>query len=285
MVAASGLAVAASELALRTTPLRSTEWLVADEEPRRQPDAQLGWVLAPDRVGRAFVGGRTVDYAINRYGHRVRGVADPMDHDAAIIFAGESVMFGEGLDWADSIPAQAGAMLGVPAANIAVHGYSTDQIYLQLARELPRFHEPRAVVSIFMTELFGRNLDHDRPYLAPGLLWQPARHASRLAALAAMLVPYRREETVEEGIRNTREVLRATVALARARRAAALIVIPQFGREDDSQRALRERILAADIPQLVVPLDPDWRLPRDRHPNAHAAHVIAAAIAARLRVP
>jgi hypothetical protein len=31
-----------------------------------------------------------------------------------------------------------------------------------------------------------------------------------------------------------------------------------------------------------VPLDPGWRLPWDRHPNARAAHVIAAAIAARL---
>jgi len=32
-----------------------------------------------------------------------------------------------------------------------------------------------------------------------------------------------------------------------------------------------------------VPLDPDWRLPWDRHPNARAAHVIATAIAGRLR--
>jgi hypothetical protein len=100
-----------------------------------------------------------------------------------------------------------------------------------------------------------------------------------------MLVPYRREETVEEGIRNTREVLHAIVTSAEARHAAALVVVPQFEREDEAQRALRERILAADIPQVVVPLDPDWRLAWDRHPNAHAAQVIAAAIAARLTRP
>ncbi|HEY2907457.1 MAG TPA: hypothetical protein VGJ29_16265 [Vicinamibacterales bacterium] len=286
VVAAAALAIAASELALRSVHLRSTEWLVADEEPQRQPDEQLGWVLAPDRVGRAVVGGRTIDYAIDRHGYRVRRVGEPVDVERpVIVFAGESVMFGEGLAWTESIPAQAGARLDVPIANIAVHGYSTDQIYLRLARELPRFRQPLAVVSIVMTELFGRNLDDDRPHLGPGLVWLPAQHASRLAALAGMLVPYRREETVEEGIRNTREVLHAIVTSAEARHAAALIVVPQFGCEDEAQRALRERILAADIPQVVVPLDPDWRLAWDRHPNAHAAQVIAAAIAARLTRP
>jgi hypothetical protein len=59
---------------------------------------------------------------------------------------------------------------------------------LRLARELPTFRQPLAVVSIFMTELFGRNLDDDRPHLGPGLVWHPAQHASRLAALAGMLV-------------------------------------------------------------------------------------------------
>ena len=78
----------------------------------------------------------------------------------------------------ESIPAQTGAMLGIPTANIAVHGYSTDQIYMRLARELPRFRQPAAVVSIFMTELFGRNLDDDRPHLGAG---------TRLASSAARL--------------------------------------------------------------------------------------------------
>ena len=286
VLAAAALAIAAGEFALRTVHLGPTEWLVSDEEPRRQPDAQLGWVLAPDRVGRAIVGGRAIDYAIDQRGYRVQSEGEPVDLERpVIVFAGESVMFGEGLAWTESIPTRAGAMLDVPSANIAVHGYSTDQIYLRLARELSHFRQPLAVVSIFMTELFGRNLDDDRPHLGPGLVWHPAQHASRLAALGGILVPYRREETVEQGIRNTREVLHATVMLAQARHAAVLVVVPQFGREDEAQRSLRERTLVADIPQLVVPLDPDWRLPWDRHPNARAAQVIAAAIAARLRRP
>ncbi len=166
-----------------------------------------------------------------------------------------------------------------------MHGYSTDQIYLRLARELPRFTHPVAVVSIFMTELFGRNLDRDRPHLGPGLVWLPAAQAPRLVSLAELLVPYRRDTTVDLGVRMTRDVLGATVRLAHSHGAPALVVVPQFGNEDDVQRTLRGRIFADDIPQLLVRLDPDWRLPWDRHPNARGAQVIAAAVAARLRHP
>lgn len=283
IVVAAALAIVAGELAVRFIQLRPTEWLVSDEEPRRQEDSQLGWVLAPARVGRSRIGGRTIEYAIDPAGYRVRALEKPVDpQQPAIVFAGESVMFGEGLTWDESIPAQTGATVGAQAANIAVHGYSTDQIYLRLARELPRFRQPIAIVAIFMTELFGRNLDDDRPHLAPGLVWQPAEHTSRLLALTGMLVPFRRDETVIRGVAMSREVLRAIVHVGLDRHAMPLVVVPQFGPEDAAQRALRERVIADDVPSLLVPLDPGWRLPWDRHPNARAAHVIAAAIATAL---
>jgi hypothetical protein len=277
------LAGVASEFALRSIHLGPTEWLVAGEEPRRQGEAALGWVLMPSRVGHSRVGGRDIEYAIDAAGYRVRRLDEPVDPtQPTIVFGGESVMFGEGLAWDESIPAQVASMLRIQSANLAVHGYSTDQAYLRLTRELPHFRRPFAVVSIFMTELFGRNLDDDRPHLGPGLVWQPAEHASQLTSLAGLLVPYRRDTTVERGIRLTRDVLRATVRLARERGATPLIVVPQFGAEDHLQRTIRERVLSDDVPQVIVPLDPDWRLPWDRHPNARAAHVIAEAIAARL---
>jgi hypothetical protein len=286
-VAVAGvLAIVAGEFALRWVQPRPTEWLVAEEEPRRQVDSQLGWVLAPARAGRSRIGGRTIEYAIDAAGDRVQRVDDPVDpRRPTVVFAGESVMFGEGLIWDESIPAQVGARLGVQSANLAVHGYSTDQMYLRLTRELPRFTHPDAVVSIFMTELFGRNLDRDRPHLGPGLVWLPAAQAPRLVSLAELLVPYRRDTTVDLGVRMTRDVLGAIVRLALSRGAPALVVVPQFGNEDDVQRTLRGRIFADDIPQLLVRLDPDWRLPWDRHPNARGAQVIAAAVAARLRHP
>jgi len=283
IVTATLLAIAGSELTLRWIQLQPTEWLIRDEEPRRQHDPELGWILVPSHVGRLVVSGRTIEYVTDASGYRVDQVDKAVDSQRpTLVFAGESVMFGEGLAWNESIPAQVGAMLGIQSANLAVHGYSTDQMYLRLGRELPRFRRPVAVVSIFMTELFGRNLDADRPHLDPGLVWQPAEHKSRLMGLAGLLVPFRRDTTVGRGVRMTHDVLLATTELARRQGAAPLVIVPQFGSEEPVQRNLRERILY-DIPSVLVQLDPDWRLPWDRHPNAQAAHVIAAAVAARLQ--
>src|SRR5262245_50757476 len=134
-------------------------------------------------------------------------------------------------------------MTGIQSANLAVHGFSTDQAYLRLQMELPRFRRPVAVVSLFMTALFGRNLDDDRPHLGPGLVWLPGEQQGKLVSLAALLVPYRSDDTVERGIVVTREVLGATVSLARARGATPLIVVPVFGREAAAEQALRRRIL------------------------------------------
>ena len=281
---AAVLAVGAGEFAVRWMHLRPTEWLRPEAEPRRQADRQLGWVLVPGRVGHASVSGRSIDYATDAAGYRVRRVETPVDRERpAIVFGGESVMFGEGLTWEESIPAQVETLVAVQSANLAVHGYSTDQIYLRLARELPQFRRPVAVVAIFMPELFGRNLDDDRPHLAPGLEWAPAERKSRLRSMATWIVPFRREATVERGVAMTREALRAIVRLAHDRNATPLVVVPQFGAEDSALRAIRERIITTDVPSLIVPLDPDWRLRWDRHPNARAAQVIATAIAARLR--
>jgi len=280
---AAALALAAGELVLQRFHPRPTGWLVPEEEPRRQPDARLGWVLAPSRVGRGLVAGRTIEYAVDRAGYRVPSAGTAVDTERpTIIFGGESVMFGEGLRWDETIPAQVGAMLGVQSANLAVHGYGTDQVYERLRQELPRFRRPVAVVTLFMTAIFGRNLDDDRPYLDADLAWHPAQPAPRIVSLAALLVPYRRDETVDAGVATTRAVLRATVELARARGAPALVVVPIFGLEDESERALRRRIVDAGIPSLAVTLDPGWRLAWNLHPNARAAHAIAAAVAERL---
>jgi len=283
VVVAAALAVGAGEYAVRWIHLRPTGWLHAQAEPLRQKDPYLGWVLVPKRASRATVGNRVVDYATDPDGYRVRRVDAPVDRERpTIVFGGESVMFGEGLTWEESIPAQVEARLGVQSANLAVHGYSTDQIYLRLARELPRFQRPVAVVTIFMTELVGRNLDDDRPHLGPGLAWLPAQRQPRLLAMATWLVPFRRVSTVDRGIEITREALDAIVRLARVRGATPLVVVPQLGAEDGELRALRERVLKSDLPTVLVPLAGEWRLPGNLHPNAHAAEVIAAAIAARL---
>jgi hypothetical protein len=279
------LAIGASELMLSRMHLRPGEWLSAADEPRRQLDARLGWTWVPERTGHKNIGGRVIDYAIDPEGYRVNSVGEPVDPQrATILFTGESVMFGEGLTWVESIPAQVGAMMGIQTANLAVHGYGNDQAYMRLETELPHFRHPVAVVSLFMTALFGRNLDQDRPHLGPGLVWLPPEQHSRLSSLAKLVVPYRADTTVERGVRMTQEVLRATSEQALAHGATPLLVVLQFGHEEEPEQTLRHRILDnANIPYVFVELDSSWRLSWDRHPNARAAHEIAAAIVAGLR--
>lgn len=279
------LSLAASEMALREMRLRPTEWLSPDEEPRRQPDPRLGWTLVPARAGHNTIAQRNIEYAIDAAGYRVGRVDEPVDPARpTIVFTGESVMFGEGLTWPESIPAQVNAMTGIQSAVLAVHGFGNDQAFLRLQAELPRFREPIAVVSLFMPALFGRNLDRDRPHLDPGLVWQPAEPRSRLVSLGMMLVPYRSEETIARGVQVTREVLQATIALARTRGATAVIIVPQFGIESDTERMLRQRVLdEGRVPYVLVPIDASWRLPWDRHPDARAAQAMAAAIAAQVK--
>src|SRR5262245_49722702 len=47
VVAAAILAVVAGNFALGALQLQPTEWLRPDEEPQRQVDSRLGWVLTP----------------------------------------------------------------------------------------------------------------------------------------------------------------------------------------------------------------------------------------------
>jgi hypothetical protein len=281
---AAVLALAASEFVLRRVHLRPAEWLLPEEEPRRQPDERLGWTFVPARTGHSTVGGRVIDYTFDASGYRVRSAGEPVDLERpTIVFVGESVMFGEGLMWDESVPAQVSAMTGTQSANLAVHGYGSDQAFLRLQMELPRFRRPVAVISIFMTALFGRNLDQDRPHLGPGLVWLPARERSRLASLAGLLVPYRRDETVDRGITMTRDVLRATVQLAKSRGAAPLTIVPHFGQEQPVDTRIRRRIFEdAGVPSELVEIDESWHLSWDRHPDARAARLMATAIADRL---
>jgi hypothetical protein len=142
------------------------------------------------------------------------------------------------------------------------------------------------VVSLFMTGLFGRNLDHDRPHLDPGLVWRPAFPRARLRALAQVFVPYRTNASIDNGLRVTREVLRATAALAAARGATPIILVPQFGHDDQRDQALRRSIFdGTGLSYVFVEIDPAWRIPWDRHPDARAARTIAAAVIDRLRNP
>jgi len=279
------LAFSTAELLLRRTRLRAAEEVPLRKEPLRQLDPRLGWLFVPSHVGYQSNNGRRVQYVFDRNGYRVPSLEQPVDFERpSIVFTGESIVVGEKLLWRETIPAQTAQLLGVQSANIAVSGFATDQAYLRLASELPRFRRPVAMVFLFTPSILDRNLDDDRPHLGPGLAWQPPAERWRLLTLARRIVRYRSDESIERGIETTREILGAAMQLARARGATPLIVVPQFGAELPRERELRERILdEARLPYVRVELDPAWRVPDDGHPDSRAAHAIAAAIADRLR--
>lgn len=268
---------------LRSRTWRATQERLTGKEPLRRRDDLTGWTFVPNHRGTAIGEGRTIDYAMDRFGYRSSGV--PLDLDRpTIVFAGESILLGYGLPYRETIAPRVEAMTGMQTANLSVNAYATDQIFMRLRRELPRFRRPVAIVIPFVPMLFDRNLDKDRPHLDAQLRWHAGRPPPlRLVELARRLLRYRSAAAIDEGVTTTRAVLRATLALARSRGAAAIIVVPQFQPEDPSERAIRERVLdAAQIPYLLVPLDPGWRLAADRHPNARGAEAIAAAISGAL---
>jgi hypothetical protein len=282
---ALALAAGVGELILRQASPRAREEAPPRSEPLRRRDPHLGWVFAPSRVGHDTVAGRVIDYTFDARGYRVPNLATPVDPARpTLLFTGESIMTGYGLRWPETIPAQVGAALDTQSVNLSVFGYADDQAYMRLASEFPRFARPRAVVILFSPDLLFRDFDVDRPHLGAGLAWRPATGRTRLEGLLRFYVPYHSHKELDALVALVRAELSAGVNLARARHACALIVVPHFSPEDPTQDSLRRRILdEAGLPYVRVDLDPRWRFPGDRHPDARGARLIAATIVAGLR--
>jgi hypothetical protein len=277
-------AFAAAEGILHTRSWRSVQerW---DQEPLRVRDREYGWAFLPDHAGSVVLNGHRVHYATGPFGYRApRAGAGPDFSRPTIVFAGESVIFGYGLDWGDTIPVQVQAMTGVQTANIAVNAHATDQILLRLRHELPRFQRPVAVVIPFMPRLFDRNLDLDRPHLDARLRWHPGeRPPLRLVELARRILRYRSSAAIRDGTLMTQRALRAEIALARSRGAQPIVLVPQFLPEDPRERAIRQQVLdAAAIRYLLVPIQPGWRSPGHGHPTTRGSRAIAEALVAWL---
>lgn len=280
-IASSALA---SELVLRTVYWRGVDRWATKEEPLRRPDPYIGWTNVPARTGIEDFYGRRIIYHIDAGGHRISDPALPVDYaKPSILFTGESIMFGFRLNWPETVAGQTEAITGIQSANLAVNGYSTDQAFMRLTRELHRYARPVAVVGLFSPTLLERNLDKDRPHLDAALRWHPGRPHWRLQKLAKNVVLYRSTRQINQGIAMTRAVLRATVLAAHARHAKALILVLCFAPEQPTEREIRRRVLdQIALPYVMVSLDPRWRLAHDGHPDARADRAMATAIVQRL---
>jgi hypothetical protein len=279
--------VCATEAVLRSSAWRAAEEAPPDREPLRRHDPVFGWVFRTDHAGLGRpVGGRRVLYAIDRHGYRVARPGDQVDLDRpSLLYTGESIVLGHGLEWRESVPAQVQALTGLQPANMAVEAYAPDQAYLRLATELPKFRRPVAVVSIFIPSLIGRILDEDRPHLDAELRLQPEVRRWRLMTLARRLLPYRSPREIDRAVETDRAVYRATLALAHARGVPAIILSPQFLPEPPAVALYRRRVLdEGRIPYVLVPIRPTWIIPGNKHPDALGDRAMAQAIVARLTV-
>jgi hypothetical protein len=283
-VVAVVLAVVAAELIVERLPWRAQRQAPVGREPVRHWDDRLGWRYVPGRTGHGRIGGRDVTYAFDAAGHRVRSLVEPVDYaQPTILLAGESVMAGHGLFYDETVGARVGAATGYQTANLAVGGYATDQVYLRLKEEWPRFRQPTAVVVLFAPSLFFRSLDVDRPHLTRGLVWRPPTSEPRLLQMARRIAPIHSERAIAAAEADVREQLAAIVDLARSRGAVPLIVVPRYGPETAEDAGRRQRILdAGHLPYVEAPMDPAWRLKGNSHPDARGANAIAEAVAQAL---
>jgi hypothetical protein len=255
------------------------------EAPMTRPDPRLGWSYHPGRTTWTRVAGRVVSYAIDPEGDR----ADSTDRRAdptrpTILFAGESIAFGYGLTYEETLPYLVGRDLGVQAVNLAVVGYGNDQAYLRVLDALPRFARTSAVVTVFVPDQIGRNVDSWRPRLgvAPDgtLVPLPPSSGPRILRLLQQL-PFRGEEP----LRVTAAILRATADAARARGAFPLFVVTNYGpsclhEQGEEPWIVDELFVRQGLPFVRVDLDRDDLLGGafERHPAARGALKIANAV-------
>ncbi len=255
------------------------------EVPMARPDPRLGWSYFPERTTWVQIGGRRLAYAIDAEGDRAASVDDRSDPDRpTVVFTGESIAFGYGLAYEETIPFLVGRDLGVQAINLAVVGYGNDQAYLRLLDALPKYRHPVAIVTLFVPNQIRRNVDDWRPRLAlapdGALALVPPSTGPRIAKLLQAL-PFHGDDA----LRVTAAVLRATAQTARARGAFPLFVVTNYGsaclRDDgDESWVVKELFVRQGLPFVRVDLGPEDRLPGlyERHPSLRGTRAIAAAV-------
>ncbi|NWK94378.1 hypothetical protein DM806_01485 [Sphingobium lactosutens] len=274
------LAIPVSEALIRAVNGRASQSWNPVNEPLRHTDPLLGWANIPARRGVDLDYPSRPVYFLDRHGYRVAAHGRTIGrHAPSIMFLGESILFGKGLDWSQTVAGRVESSSRIQSANLSVPAYSASQVHLLLKQELPKFRRPVAVVILFGPDLMSRDLDRSRPWVdrfgrrhAPEPTW-------RLSHLSRVLFPYHSPSAVRETVENDRCLLMADVAMVRARGAQPIILVPIFQPEQPQAHRLRTALFrGTGMPHVVVPLDRHWRLFPDFHPDARANEAMARAV-------
>ncbi len=280
------LALVASEVGLRVLDLPRRYDIALTSEALGQKDPRYGWLFKAKKTVTAETGGRLVRYDFNANHDRARTIDDLPDLSRpSILFVGESITSGHGLQWDETYPAIVGEALGLQVVNLGVEGYGPDLSFLRLHDALPRFERPVAIVWLFLPGLVDRveRVDHQRisfdgddvkledPGFFQGLrLTQALRESFELRA--------------EWAIQTTAEVFRRAAAMAKARGAKIIFVTPYLGCNwPRSEDYLVDELVRK---QGFVAVDPHFGfqgIPHDQHPDAPSTRRLAEAVIATLR--
>lgn len=253
-----------------------------------QADPRLGWALSPRRTSAVQMSPQlpAIEYAVDANGDRASSpgfLEDPARR--TIVITGESIAFGHGLPWRDTIAARLEEMTGAQVLVVAVGGYGSDQAYLRAMDALARLQHPIAIVTFVLPVQLSRNLHDYRPRLGlegDRLVALPAVESRlRLRNLLVNELRYLSSRKLAESVALTRRILEETERAARSHGARALFVAPSFG-------APPAPVIAAlldGLPHVAVQLDRSRLLPYDGHPDAEGARQIARAIAQYVNSP
>jgi hypothetical protein len=288
MSAAILLALLASEVGLRVLRIpKKHDRLHSCDNEMSVDDERLGWAWRAESSRDVRQGGRLVHFEFDRHGDRAQSERFIEDPDApTVLFAGESIVGGHGLQWNETMPALVGDALGVQAVDLGVDGYGSDQAFVRLTDALPRFHHIVAVVTLFFPALVERVSWRDRPRLSfvgddPSVapphvgFWEDLR-LTRLVRALSPLEP--------DAVALTGRIFLETARHANEHGARALFVTPYFASGwPHGDRHLADELLANA--GLTV-ISPNWQfeaLPDDEHPNAASTRRLAEAVVAALR--
>jgi len=258
--------------------------------PKLRNDPMVGWALEPSQTREVTIAGRTLTYAVNADGYRTRAATDVPDlSKPTILVSGESFGFGHGIGFDETIGAVLERQTGIQVVNLSVVGYGSDQAYLRLMDQLPRFAHPVAVVVPFLPVQIGRNGKVDRPHLVlrqgDALAPEPTQDRLRLTRLWTD-EPYHGDEPLE----TTRAILRATAAAAHARGARPLFVVIKTRDCASSQElstpwTVDELFDREQLPYVRMETEPDESIsPEDSHPGPVVARRIADAVSEALKL-
>jgi hypothetical protein len=268
--------------------------LVLRHQRRAPPDSPFHY--APRESYDVLWGGRRVHYAMDAHGFRARAPDDDLDLSApTVLFSGESVAFGIGLEYDETIAAQFTARTKLASANLAVGAHALDDSFLRLKEKLPLFRKPVAVVTFVLYDWLERSSGAERWHLALDprdhaqlVMTEPTLPAflrtSPLFAALRTIARYHDDQPIDE----TRAVIRAIDAYARGHGAASLFVATQAGERcvtgGEPRPWLEGRLmegLGVDWIAVDFPLSDEIR--GDLHPNAEGAALYAAKIEEALR--